>query len=159
MKRGDRVFTPEWAAKDMVSHFGPSGLVLEPFKGGGVFTRLLPDAAWCEIDEGVDFFQWRDPVDWIMSNPPYSITRDCFRHAYTLAKDIVFLVPLRNVFSGFGFVREIHDFGGMPEIRVYGTGGKLGFPMGNCVGAIHCRRGYDGPTRWTFANEHSRSKS
>jgi hypothetical protein len=150
-KKGDRVYTPEWAARDMVAHFRPSGRVLEPFRGGGVFTSLLPDAEWCEIDEGRDFFAWSQPVDWIISNPPYSLTRDCFRHAYLLARDFVFLVPLRNIFSGFGFIREIHAFGGMPEIRLYGTGGTLGFPMGNAVGAIHCRRSYQGPTQWSYA--------
>jgi hypothetical protein len=39
----------------------------------------------------------------------------------------------------------------MPEIRLYGTGGTLGFPMGNAVGAIHCQRGYSGPTQWSYA--------
>ena len=153
MKRGDRVYTPDWVAADMVQHFAPAGRILEPFRGHGVFTALLPHADWCEIDEGRDFFAWTEPVDWIISNPPYSLTRPCFKHAYTIAEHIVFLVPLRNVFSGYGFVKEIRAFGGMPEIRLYGTGGRLGFPMGNCVGAIYCRRGYTGPTTWTDVDE------
>lgn len=36
--------------------------------------------------------------------------------------------------DGYGFVREILTYGGMPRIRLYGTGNSLGFPMGNCVG-------------------------
>ena len=148
-KRGDRVYTPDWCAADMVAHFAPTGRKLEPFKGTGVFLRYMPDAAWCEIDENRNFFDWHDPVDWIMSNPPYSLTRSCFRHAATLAENIVFLVPLRNVFSGYGFVREILDYGGIREVRLYGTGGRLGFPMGNAVGAVHMERGYRGQTAWT----------
>lgn len=150
---GDRVFTPAHIALDMVSHFEPCGAILEPFKGAGVFTALLPDADWCEIDEGRDFFDWHRPVDWIITNPPYSKLRPVFRHAASLAHDIVFLVPLRNVFSGFGFVREVFSYGGIAEIRVYGTGGSIGFPMGNCVGAMHFRQDYAGPTNWTFYPE------
>lgn len=149
IKRGDRVYTPAWVAEDMVRFFAPHGRVLEPFRGGGVFTALLPDAQWCEIDEGRDFFVFTSPVDWIISNPPYTLTRRCFAHAFTLAPDVCFLVPLRNVFSAYGFVREILDYGGIPNIRVYGTGSRLGFPMGNAIGAIHCRRGYQGATTWT----------
>jgi hypothetical protein len=142
--------TPKWVAKDMVSYFSPDGTILEPFKGSGVFTELMPSASWCEIDEGIDFFQWREPVDWIVTNPPYSKTRLCFNHATKLATNIVFLVPLRNIFSGYGFVCEIYRYGGIAAIRLYGTGGRVGFPMGNAVGAFHFQRGYTGPTTWSF---------
>lgn len=150
-KRGDVVYTPLWCAQDMIAHFAPTGIILDPCKGLGVFHDLLPDGSpWCEITDGADFFQWTDPVDWVVSNPPYSLTRPWFRHSYTIATNLLYLVPLRNVFSGYGFLREIHEFGGFREIRVYGTGGKLGFPMGNAVGAMHIERAYDGPTAFTF---------
>lgn len=152
-KRGDRVFTPTWVARDMVEHFRPAGRILEPCKGAGAFLEVLPpDVAWCEIDEGRDFFAWSAPVDWVVSNPPYSLTRKWFRHSYTIAEHLLYLVPLRNVFSGFGFVREIYDFGGIVEIRHYGTGGSVGFPMGNAIGAFHIQRGYGGTQRTTFAS-------
>ena len=148
-KKGDRVYTPEWAARDMIEFFKPTGRVLEPFKGGGVFTNLCPSWDWCEIEEGKDFFEWKEPVDWIVSNPPYSKLRPVWRHAATIADNIVYLIPLRNFFSGYGFVREALDYGGIVHIRLYGTGGRLGFPMGNAVGAIHWRRGYTGQTGWS----------
>ena len=67
-KRGDRVYTPEWVARDMAWSFQPSGRVLEPCKGKGVFLRFLPDdTEWCEIDEGRDFFEWHEKVDWVVS--------------------------------------------------------------------------------------------
>lgn len=149
-KRGDVVYTPDWAAYDMVSHFAPRGRVLDPCRGKGAFTQFLPDADWCEISDGRDFFAWTEQVDWVIGNPPYSLTRKWFQHSYTIAQHLVYLVPLRNVFSGFGFVREIHDFGGIREIRTYGTGGKLGFPMGNAVGAFHIERDYAGATVFSF---------
>lgn len=148
-KRGDRVFTPDWCAWDMLQHFRPSGRVLEPFRGEGAFTRKTAGWFWCEIDEGRDFFDWSEPVDWIVSNPPYSKLRPVWRHAATVADNIVFLIPLRNWVSGFGFVEEALTYGHPLEIRLYGTGGNLGFPMGNAVGAIHWRRGYRGSTAWS----------
>jgi len=149
-KTGDVVYTPAWCAEDMVRHFKPEGRVLEPCKGGGVFMDFLPDDAdWCEIAEGRDFFDWKEPVDWVISNPPYSITRPWFKHSYTIADNLVYLVPLRNIFSGYGFLREIADFGGIVELRTYGTGSKLNFPMGNAIGAFHIQRGYKGATQFS----------
>jgi hypothetical protein len=115
--------------------------------------EFLPGADWCEIREGKDFFQWTQPVDWVVSNPPYSMTRDWFRHSYEVAQNLLYLVPLRNVFSGFGFVKEIHEFGGIQAIRLYGTGGSIGFPMGNAVGAFHIVRDFKGKTEFSFAEK------
>lgn len=151
-KHGDVVYTPNWVAADMVAHFRPTGVVLDPCKGAGVFLKYLPPGSpWCEIAEGRDFFAWTEHVDWAVSNPPYSLTRPWFRHSYEIANDLLYLVPLRNVFSGHGFIREIHDFGGIVAMRHYGTGSSLGFPMGNAIGALHIRRGYRGDTSTTFA--------
>lgn len=151
-KRGDVVYTPEWVARDMVEHFSPMGRILEPCKGLGVFMKFLPPTTeWCEITLGRDFFAWNDCVDWLVSNPPYSLTRKWFKHSYNVADNLLYLVPLRNIFSGFGFIREIYDFGGIVEIRNYGTGGMLGFPMGNAVGALHVKREYSGEMKISFA--------
>lgn len=150
-KKGDVVYTPDWAALDMVKHFAPSGRVLEPFKGGGVFLKFIPNAEWCEAAEGRDFFKWTEHVDWIITNPPYSILRECWRHASRVADHIVFLVPIRNFFGSDGFMRELHAWGGLPECRIYGTGTRLGFPFGNCVAAIYTQRGYRGDMRWSYA--------
>lgn len=153
-KMGDVVLTPPWCAADMVSHFRPAGKVLDPCKGPGVFLDYLPvGSPWCEITEGRDFFDWTEHVDWVVGNPPYSLTRKWFKHSYTIADHLLYLVPLRNVFSGYGFVREIYDFGGIAEIRTYGTGGKLGFPMGNAVGAFHVVQGYSGACEFSFYDE------
>lgn len=150
-RRGDRIFTPAWCAADMVDHFKPSGRILEPCRGDGALSSLLPaDALWCEIDEGRDFFNFAGKVDWIITNPPYSLTRPFFNHAASVANDIVFLVPARNVVSGYGFVRDIHAWGGTVEIRWYGTGTKLGFPMGNAIAAFHWRKRYRGQTAQSF---------
>ncbi|KQV83284.1 hypothetical protein ASC90_22100 [Rhizobium sp. Root1220] len=134
----------------MVEFFRPTGRILEPSKGEGVFLKYIPDCLWCEIDEGRDFFAWSEHVDWIIGNPPYSKTREFMRHAFRYAQNVVFLVPARNIFSGYGTVTEGHQFGAMKNMRWYGTGSKLGFPMGNGIAAIHWQKGYVGQTNQTF---------
>jgi hypothetical protein len=146
-KQGDVVYTPSWVVADMLEVFEPSGRILDPCRGAGAFTDQLPAGTeWCEITESRDFFDWHERVDWVISNPPYSMTREWFRHSYAVADNLLYLVPLRNVFSGYGFLREIRDYGGISTIRVYGTGGSLGFPMGNAIGAMHIVRGLRGPS-------------
>lgn len=148
---GDKVYTQAWTAADMVAHFRPTGMVLEPCRGAGAIYDLLPPGSmWCEIDEGRNFFDFTDQIDWIISNPPYDQTRAFMRHAFKLARNIVFLVPARNIVSGYGTVREMCGWGGLVEIRWYGTGSKLGFPMGNAIAAFHWRRGHNGDMRHTF---------
>ena len=155
-KTGDIVYTPDWVAQDMVAHFNPQGAILEPCKGAGVFLKYLPPTTdWCEIQEGRDFFLYDKHVDWVISNPPYSLTRKWFLHSYKIADNLLYLVPLRNVFSGFGFVKEIYQFGGIKEIRLYGTGGSIGFPMGNAVGAFHVQKAFTGDTKFSFAKSPS----
>lgn len=157
----DVVYTPDWCAKDMVEYFKPAGRILEPCKGAGVFLKYLPPTAlWCEISEGRDFFAWRDPVDWIITNPPWSRTREFLRYALTVADNIVFLVPARNIFGGYGTVRECHGWGAMAAIRWYGTGNTLNFPMGNAIAALHWKRGHDSKTiTETFYEDEQRDVS
>ena len=142
----DCVITPDWAAKAIVDHFKPTGRMLDPCRGGGAFWKHMPGADWCEAAEGKDFFGWTEPVDWIVSNPPYSTFKPWMLHSFTLAKNVVYLVPLHKVFCGAKYLDAIMQYGGMPEVLVMGAGSRLGFPFGFVVGAIHFKRGYDGPT-------------
>ena len=64
----DVVLTPPDLAAAVIAHFAPQmrGRVLDPAKGAGAFYDALPghlDRHWCEVSEGRDFFEWRDPVD------------------------------------------------------------------------------------------------
>ncbi len=150
-RKGDRVYTPAWCADDMVRFFRPAGVVLEPCRGDGAIYGYLPAGShWCEIDEGRDFFAWTEPVDWVITNPPYSKLRPFMIHAFRLSANVVLLIPARNLFSGYGTIRKAVAFGGMKHLRWYGTGAKLGFPMGNAIVAVHWERDYEGPTQQTF---------
>jgi hypothetical protein len=82
----DVVYTPGEIAEDIVDFFNPTGDCLDPCMGGGAFYDLLPEPRhWCEIAQGIDFFDWKTPVDWIISNPPYSIFDEFLTHSLTVA--------------------------------------------------------------------------
>jgi hypothetical protein len=140
----DVVYTPDAMARDIVEYFKPSGRILEPCKGDGAFLRYLPAAEWCEIEEGRDFFMRHKRVDWIIGNPPYSIFNNWLRHSFTLANNIVYLIPLNKIFNDNGMLKDIYRYGGVKQVYVIGRGEKANFPMGYAVGAVHFQRDYRG---------------
>lgn len=146
----DVVLTPLDVAADIVAHFKPSGRILDPCRGNGAFSNLMPGCEWCEIREGKDFYDWSEPVDWLVSNPPYSVFADFLRHSLTVAENIVYLIPVNKIFNSYRMMREIWAWGGVPEIYAVSGGGALKFPIGFAIGAVHFKRGYKGQTRMTF---------
>ena len=146
----DVVMTPRHIAEAIVRHFEPSGAMLDPCRGDGAFFDLMPGAAWCEVREGRDFFDCGLRVDWIVSNPPFSIFYEWMRHSMTIANDIVYLVPIGKVWNSAGFLDSLTQWGGVREILVIGTGRSIGFPLGFAVGAVHFQRGYKGAMTYGF---------
>jgi hypothetical protein len=142
----DLVFTPgEWA-RDIVAFFEPIGMCLDPCRGGSVFYDLLPSPKhWCEIREGRNFFDFHERVDWIVSNPPYSIFDEWLDHSLKIADNAVYLIPVNKILSSLKKLETIYRYGGIAHIRYYGSGRDAGFPFGFPVGAIHLKRNYSGP--------------
>jgi len=142
----DVVYTPTEIAEDMIDFFNPSGDCLDPCMGGGVFYDLLPEPRWwCEIAHGLDFFDWTIRVDWIISNPPYSIFDQFLTHSLKIADNIVYLIPVNKLLSSLTKLRRVYEYGGIKHIRYYGAGRTIGFPFGFPVGAVYLKRGYKGP--------------
>lgn len=139
----DVVQTPLELAGRIVKHFNPTGRLLEPCKGDGNFLHFMPGASWCEISEGRDFFNWEMPVDWIITNPPWSKIRSFLQHSMTLASDIVFLITVNHIWTK-ARIRDIKQAGfGIKEICLVEM--PKTFPQsGFQLGAIHLQRGWDG---------------
>ena len=88
--------------------FEKDDIVLECCKGDGAFFNNFPDKTinkWCEINEGVDFLEYNDKVDYVISNPPF-VPRKLFWDFHLKAmeitnKDIYWLINLSalNVFT------------------------------------------------------------
>jgi hypothetical protein len=146
----DIVYTPVELAQDMVQWFNPRGICLDPCAGDDVFYNLLPAGSdWCEIERGRDFYAWTKRVDWIIGNPPYSNLLAWIRHSFTVADDIVYLMPLHRVFASAQFLSDLFAWGCVAQIRLYGTGTDWGFPFGHALAAVNYRRMYHDNTTWS----------
>lgn len=143
----DEVYTPDCIARDMVEFFKPHGRILEPCKGDGVFLKYLPPStSWCEINEGRDFFAWHTPVDWCFGNPPYKQFYEFMEHSYSIATNIVYLLPVDKPFNVFKTLEMIFNKGRIVHARYYGDGRTVGIPeIHRPATAFHFQKGYFGP--------------
>ena len=122
----DLVMTPPDLAAALIAHFAGrmTGKVLDPARGQGAFHGHFPaslDRDWCEITEGRDFLDWQRPVDWVMTNPPWSRLRDFTRHAMRIAPNIVWLTPLTNLTTK-ARLRDLDEAGfGIAELVLIDT--------------------------------------
>ena len=144
----DLVMTSPELATAMIGHFAGrmSGTVLDPARGQGAFHDRFPaclDRHWCEITEGRDFLDWHEPVDWVMSNPPWSRLRDFSRHAMRIAPNIVWLAPLTNLTTK-ARLRDLDEAGfGIAELVLIDT--PKGWPQsGFQLVAAWLRKGHSG---------------
>ena len=159
----DVVMTPYHTAKWIVEHFEPQGKMLEPCRGDGAFYKAMQeynhalkglsveveDVDWCEISEGKDFFDYNGKVDWIITNPPYSIFDDFLDKAFEVADNVVMFVPFSKLFKSKGNDQAVMKYGDVKEIVNLGTGNTHGFPVGFMVGAIHYQRDYRGDIKFS----------
>ena len=147
----DIVMTPEYLAKDIIGHFNPTGIILDPSRGTGAFYDNFPSDTkdWCELGEGKDFLTYTQKVDWIITNPPYSIFDDFLDKAFEVADNVVFFVPFSKLFKSKGNDQAVMKYGDVKEIINLGTGNTHGFPVGFLVGAIHYQRNYKGDIKFS----------
>jgi len=151
----DKVWTPDDLAFRIVDHFQPSGLILEPCKGEGSFMRAfsrngINDAIWCEIDKGVDFLEFNDKVDWIITNPPWSQFRKFLKKSMEVSNNIVFLALL-NAWFMKARVRDMQENGfGLVEVLMVDTPPKPWPQTGFQLAAVHALKGYTGEVKFTF---------
>ena len=151
----DIVYTPRKISKMVVGHYLDEikGLLLEPCCGDGAFLEFLPDdTLWCEIQKGVDFFEFNRKVDVIITNPPYSIFDKFLTHALSVADKLILLIPVNKVMSSMPKLQQINKYGGIKEIFYIGSGRSIGFPFGFPVGAMLIEKGYSGPIKITGLN-------
>jgi hypothetical protein len=149
----DIVYTPRPLAKRIIEHFPLDGICLDPCRGDGAFYDQFPDTViseWCEIEQGRDFFALDYNVNWIVGNPPYSNLLAWIRWSFYRADNVIYLMPLHRVFASYAFIKDVADYGGIPEIIIVGTGTDAGFPFGHCLGVVHYKRSFRGRLKWTY---------
>jgi hypothetical protein len=153
----DKVYTPDFIVDEVLSIFlpkvGKSECLLEPFKGKGAFYNKMPlgRTDWCEIDEGKDFFDYDKSVDWIITNPPYSIFKQVLPKALEVSDNIVLVIPINKLLSSMPRLMDIKRAGfGIKHIHYLGSGRQLKFPFGFPVGAVYIKKGFEGSVDITY---------
>lgn len=140
----DKVYTPDYLAKQIVDHFKPIGRILEPCRGTGSFAQYLGECDWCELDDGRDFLTHTGEYDWIITNPPWSQLRAFLKKSMELSENIVFL-SLVNAFFMKARVEDMRNSNfGIVEILMLDTPSKPWPQTGFQLGATHIKRGYHG---------------
>lgn len=143
--------TSSAVARRIVDFFQPTLPCLEPCVGEGVFLEFLPEGTtWCEIQRGVDFFDFTDPVEWIVTNPPFEELTRWMERAFKVSNNVVFLMPLSKLYSSVPRLQLVREYGGVRTILYFGSGRKIGFDIGFPFGAIHFQRGYSGDTHMVW---------
>jgi len=154
----DVVQTPDALAEKIVSHFSCdiSGSVLEPCSGDGAFVRALnklDDVILdeCEIKRGIDFFNYSNKVNWVITNPPWSLARKFAQHSYGLADNIIFLINVGHFLGFRARMKDTRDAGfGVREVLLVDTPPKPWPQSGFQLGAIHFQRGWGEATKFTW---------
>lgn len=149
----DIVMTPEWLAKEIIQHFNPSGVILDPCRGEGAFYDNFPGNKneWCELSEGEDFLTYNKKVDWIITNPPWSKMQQFLSHGMKVADNIVYLTTI-NHYTTKKRIRDMreHNFA-IKEIYCVPTPKKPWPQLGFQLGAIHTQRGYSGKITMSYS--------
>lgn len=145
----DKVQTPSGLARRIINHYKPQGLCLEPCKGKGSFYEMLPEPKdWCEISLGRDFFDYNKKVNWIITNPPYSIYNKFLEHCFEVANNVVFLCPIAKAFKALSIERLVYNYGGLKEIWLLGSGTECGFAFGFPTGCLYYKKNYKGEIKY-----------
>jgi hypothetical protein len=147
----DTVYTKKETAQWIIDYFNPEGSILEPSAGKNVFyDRFRNEEKYrCEITDGLDFFDWTTDVDWIITNPPYSIYDQFLEHAFKISKNVVFFVPIAKAFKSNKVHSMVSCYGGLKELIYMGGGRKHGFAFGFPVGCLYYKKGYNGDCKIT----------
>ena len=163
-KTNDCVQTPENFAIEITNHFLPTGSILEPCRGDGIWYRVLVDYIehekypvsrldYCEILEGKDFFDYTDKVDWIITNPPYSQMRNFIKHCMYIANNIVLFIPINHIWLK-ARIRDINGEGfGIREILLLNT--PKSFPQsGFQMGCVYLNKYWEGNITLAYKEIH-----
>lgn len=152
----DVFYTPDAVAKAHIASIRTEHLAtdiytpfiwLDPFKGSGAYYNNFPTDAphnkvWCEIADGIDFFNYTFQPDVICSNPPYSMIDKVLEKSVALKPKIISYLLLHGSMTpkridymksaGYGLVGiytcKVYKWYGMAEAYTF----ELGAGMDNC---------------------------
>jgi len=103
-KSSDVFYTPETLMREhlqlIIEYVKDGDKWYEPFYGGGIYYNAFPteNKVFTEIAMGKDFFEFKDKVDVIVSNPPYSMIDKVLEHSVLLNPRVIsYLIGMGNL--------------------------------------------------------------
>ena len=108
VNKNDEFYTPLYAILPIIKYLKPGSLIYCPFDGEqSNYVKLLRERGFNVIHghifDGNDFFietaQSLSEVDYIISNPPYSIKGKVFEHLFSIGKPFAMLVGVVGLFE------------------------------------------------------------
>ncbi len=144
----DLVYTPRLLAEKIVKWANPYGIVLEPCSGTGTFVEAIKAYSCkvieCEIQKGTNFYDFKDRVDWIITNPPWSQARSFMLHSMAICGNIVFLITINHIIALKARLRDLKTNGfWMTKCLLLDTPKEFpqsGFQIGACLVQKTCKR-------------------
>ncbi|WP_369625245.1 hypothetical protein [Marinobacterium sp. BA1] len=79
-----------------------------------------------------------------------------FAHAFQLADQCVFLIPVSKYFSSAPRLALAREYGGLEEMLMLGTGRSIGFDIGFPFAAMTFTRDYAGDIRISYPENQDR---
>lgn len=132
----DIFYTPEDLAIFLIEQLDikDNETLCDPFKGKGAFYNNFPknnEKYWFEIKEGKDFFSNKKYYDWIISNPPFSMTTKILEFTCLYSKiGFAYLLPTYQI--SYSRLKNIEKYGFYLNKLIYFENPKkwkIGFQM------------------------------
>lgn len=153
----DMVMTPVYLAREIIEYFNPTGRILDPSRGEGAFydNYDTDNKDWCELGEGKDFLSYQEKVDWIITNPPWSMMQQFLLHGMEVADNIVYLTTI-NHYTTKRRIRDMrkHNFA-IKEIYNVLTPSKPWPQLGFQLAAVYTQRNYKGNIKFSYSPDLS----
>jgi hypothetical protein len=115
----DEFYTPKYAITPILKYLKPNSKIWCPFDiEDSNFVKYLKqeghDVSFSHISMGYDFFEQECPedIDYIISNPPYSLKAEVFEKLFEMGKPFAMLVGVVGIFESqrrFSMFRD-NDF-------------------------------------------------
>ena len=104
--KNDEYYTPAYAVRPILKYLKPNAKIWCPFDtADSEFVKVLTEAGHDVVhshisEENGDFFEREVPqVDYIISNPPYSLKGEVFKRLYEIGIPFAMLINFQGIFD------------------------------------------------------------
>ena len=96
MVKHDDYITPKYAWENIKSYIPQDKVIWEAFYGDGESGKYLKELGFNTIHEPIDFFE-NNKGDIVVSNPPFSLSKEVFTRLKELNKPFILLLPSSKI--------------------------------------------------------------